>query len=66
MGAEQIQHNPFVKNGKAGFIDYFEAKLKAYLDQTISLICAVAEVDLVALHIYQHWLGDQAYVTMDF
>jgi predicted SnoaL-like aldol condensation-catalyzing enzyme len=66
VGAEHIQHNLLVKNGKAGFIDYLEAMLKAYPDQSISLIRAVAEEDLVALHIYQHWLGDQACVKMDF
>ena len=37
-----------------------------YPDKSIEFVRAVAEGDLVALHTYQLWPGNEKYVTMDF
>ena len=66
VGAEYIQHNPLVGNGKQAFIDYFDAMARDYPDKKIEFIRAVAEHDLVALHTHQIWPGNDEYVTMDF
>ncbi len=66
VGAEYIQHNPLVGNGKQAFIDYFNQMADAYPGKTIAFVRAIAEGDLVALHTHQVWPGDEHYVTMDF
>ncbi len=66
VGAEYIQHNPLVGNGKQPFIDYFEEMARDYPDKSITFVRAVAEGDLVALHTHQTWPGNEQYVTMDF
>ncbi|MES9944583.1 MAG: nuclear transport factor 2 family protein [Candidatus Thiodiazotropha sp.] len=66
VGAEYIQHNPSVGNGKAAFIEYFDQMAKSYPNKEIEFVRVVAEGDLVALHTHQIWPGDEEYVTMDF
>ena len=66
VGAEYIQHNPLVADGKQAFIDYFEEMQNDYPDKKIEFVRAVAEADLVALHTHQTWPGNEQYVTMDF
>lgn len=66
VGAEYIQHNPLVGNGKQAFIDYFTEMAEQYPNKDIRFVRAVAEGDLVALHTYQTWPDGDAYVTMDF
>ena len=66
VGAEYIQHNPLVADGKEAFIAYFERMQAEYPDKDITFVRAVAEGDLVALHTHQVWPGDEQYVTMDF
>jgi len=66
VGDVYIQHNPLVGNGKQAFIDYFTKMHKEYPGKTIEFVRVVAEGDLVALHTYQVWPGDEKYVTMDF
>jgi predicted SnoaL-like aldol condensation-catalyzing enzyme len=66
VGAEYIQHNPLVGNGKQAFIDYFTDMAAQYPDKQIRFLRAVAEGDLVALHTHQTWPGNDQYVTMDF
>lgn len=66
VGAEYIQHNPLVADGKQAFIDYFDEMAKDYSNKSIEFIRAVAEGDLVALHTHQTWPDDEQYVTMDF
>ncbi len=66
VGAEYIQHNPDVEDGKQGFIDYFERMQEEYPDKSIEFVRSVAEGDLVALHTHQVWPGNEEYVTMDF
>ena len=66
VGAEYIQHNPLVADGKQAFIDYFSEMDRDYPDKHIEFLRAVAEDDMVALHTHQTWPGDVHYVTMDF
>ena len=66
VGAEYIQHNPLVGNGKAAFIEYFDEMAKSYPEKSIKFVRAVAERDLVALHTHQTWPSGEEYVTMDF
>ena len=66
VGAEYIQHNPLVGDGKQPFIDYFAEMAKSYPGKEIEFVRAVAEGDLVALHTHQVWPGNEEYVTMDF
>jgi predicted SnoaL-like aldol condensation-catalyzing enzyme len=64
--AEYIQHNPLVRDGKEGFIEYFDEMAREYPHREIEFVRAVAEGDLVALHTHQVWPGGKEYVTMDF
>ena len=66
VGAQYIQHNPLVGDGKQAFIDYFSEMARDYPDKSIEFVRAVAEGDMVALHTHQVWPGDVHYVTMDF
>ena len=66
VGDQYIQHNPAVKNGKAGFIEYFEQMQEEYPDKSIEFVRVIAEGNLVALHTHQVWPGNDEYVTMDF
>jgi predicted SnoaL-like aldol condensation-catalyzing enzyme len=66
VGAEYIQHNPLVGDGKQAFIDYFTEMANQYPNKEIEFVRAVAERDLVALHTHQTWPGNEEYVTMDF
>ena len=66
VGAEYIQHNPLVGDGKQPFIDYFLRMGAEYPDKDIDFVRTVAEGDLVALHTHQTWPGNEEYVTMDF
>ncbi len=66
VGAEYIQHNPLVGDGKQAFIDYFDEMHRDYPEKNITFVRAVAEGDLVALHTHQTWPGNEQYVTMDF
>ena len=66
VGAEYIQHNPLVGEGKQAFIDYFIEMANQYPTKEIEFVRAVAEGKLVALHTHQTWPGKEEYVTMDF
>jgi len=66
VGAEYIQHNPLVADGKQAFIDYFDEMERDYPGKSIKFIRTIAEGDLVALHTHQTWPGGEQYVTMDF
>ena len=66
VGAEYIQHNPLVGDGKEAFIEYFEKMHREYPKKTIEFVRDVAEGNLVALHTHQVWPGGDEYVTMDF
>jgi predicted SnoaL-like aldol condensation-catalyzing enzyme len=66
VGADYIQHNPSVGDGKQAFVDYFTEMANKYPNKEIEFVRAVAEGDLVALHTHQTWPGNEEYVTMDF
>jgi len=66
VGEKYTQHNPVVKDGVEGFIEYFEKMKNDYPDKSVEFVRSVAEGDLVALHTHQIWPGNEEYVTMDF
>lgn len=66
VGKEYIQHNPSVGDGIEEFIKYFERMQEDYPEKSIKFVRVIAEGNLVALHTYQTWPGNEEYVTMDF
>jgi predicted SnoaL-like aldol condensation-catalyzing enzyme len=66
-GDRYVQHSTGVKDGKEGFIEFFERFVKNHPQRDIQIIRALEDGQYVFLHAYQNLdNGQQEWVTTDF
>ena len=67
MGARYTQHSTGVRDGKEGFIEFFEPFIQRNPDRDIRIIRSLVDGQYVFVHVYQNLNNGQAeWVTTDF
>jgi len=67
VGNEYIQHNAHVRDGKEGFIEYFEKFLERNPKREMEILRGFEDGEYVFVHAYQNLNdGESEWVTMDF
>ena len=64
-GAEDIQHNPHVGDGKDAFIAYFEKMAQEYPGKRVEVKRAFVDGQHVILHCHQIWPEGLEYAGID-
>jgi len=64
-GAEYIQHNPHVGDGKDAFIAYFEKMAEEYPGKRVEVKRAFVDGQYVILHCHQIWPEGLEYAGID-